>query len=231
MKHLAKLRFLALLAGLVLASACTAQSDTGTAAAGNAPAPYTEGDQYVKLPTPYQRYSADGTVEVAEVFSYGCIHCAEFAPIAEKLKQQLPKGVVFKLVPAPFSAQWLPFARAYYAANQLGVVDRTHLQLFVAKFAQHYPLNTLDELADFYASQGVDRAKFMSIATSDAATTKLKADLALIQTWGVDGTPSIVVDGKYKVANVHTLDELSAVAQWLAKRELAAAGKGGTGGK
>ncbi len=219
MKHLARLRTVTLLAGLALASACTAQSGT--------PAPYTEGDQYVTLPGPHQRYSSEGKVEVAEVFSYGCIHCAEFAPIAEKLKESLPKGVKFELVPAPFSAEWLPFARAYYAAKQLGVADRTHLQLFVAKFAQHYPINTMDELADYYAREGVDRAEFMRLATSDAATTKLKADLALIQKWGVDGTPSIVVNGKYRVTNVHTLDELSAVAQWLARRELAEADKGG----
>ena len=219
MKHLARLRTLTLLAGLVLASACTAQSGTS--------APYTEGDQYVTLPGPAQRYSADGKVEVVEVFSYGCIHCAEFAPIAEKLKEQLPKGVVFKLLPAPFSAEWLPYARAYYAADKLGVVDRTHLQLFKEKFTQHYPLNSLDDLADFYAREGVNRAEFMRLATSDAATAKLKADLALIQKWGVDGTPSIVVDGKYRVANVQTLDELSAVAQWLARRELAKAGQGG----
>ena len=219
MKHLAHLRVPVLLAGLLLASACTAQSST--------PPPYTEGDQYVTLPGPHQRYSNEGKVEVAEVFSYGCIHCAEFAPIAEKLKESLPKGVKFELVPAPFNAEWLPFARAYYAAKQLGVVDRTHLQLFVAKFAQHYPLNSLDDLADFYAREGVNRAEFMRLATSDAATTQLKADLALIQKWGVDGTPSIVINGKYRVTNVHTLDELSAVAQWLAKRELVGADKSG----
>ena len=219
MKHLTHLRALTLFTGLLLATACTAQSGT--------PTPYTEGDQYVTLPGPHQRYSSEGKVEVAEVFSYGCIHCAEFAPIAEKLKESLPKGVKFELVPAPFSAEWLPFARAYYAAKQLGVADRTHLQLFVAKFAQHYPINTMDELADYYAREGVDRAEFMRLATSDAATTKLKADLALIQKWGVDGTPSIVVNGKYRVTNVHTLDELSAVAQWLARRELAEADKGG----
>ncbi len=218
MKHLVHLRTLSLLAGLLLASACTAQSNT--------PDPYTEGVQYVTLPGPHQRYSSAGKVEVAEVFSYACVHCAEFAPIAEKLRQRLPKDVAFKLVPAPFSAQWLPFARAYYAANQLGVVDRTHLKLFVEKFAQHYPLNSLDELADFYAREGVNRDEFMRIATSDAATAKLKADLALIQKWGVDGTPSIVVDGKYRVNQVHTLDELAAVTEWLVKRELAApAGK------
>jgi len=60
----------------------------------------------------------------------------------------------------------------------------------------------------------------MSIATSDETTAKMKSDLALIQKWGVDGTPSLVVNGKYRVNNVQTPDELAAVALWLAKREL-----------
>lgn len=221
MKHLASLRTLTLFAGLLLTAACTAQSST------SASAPYTEGDQYVTLPAPYQRYSSEGKVEVAEVFSYACIHCAEFSPIAEKLKKSLPPGVKFELVPAPFSDEWLPFARAYYAADKLGVVDRTHLQLFQAKFVQNYPMNSLDDLADFYASQGVNRAEFMRLANSPEATAKLKADLNLIRKWGVDGTPTLVIDGKYRVTQVKTLDELSKVAQWLAKRELDAANKAG----
>jgi protein dithiol oxidoreductase (disulfide-forming) len=210
-KRFARLHLFTLLGGLLLTTACTAQS--------GAPAPYTEGNEYVTLPGPHQRYSSDGKVEVVEVFSYGCIHCAHFAPIAEKLRKELPPGVVFKLMPAPFSAEWLPFARAYYAAKQLGVVDRTHLQLFVAKFAQNYPINSMDELADFYAREGVNREQFMRIATSDETTAKMKSDLALIQKWGVDGTPSLVVNGKYRVNNVQTPDELAAVALWLAKRE------------
>jgi len=212
-KRFAHPRVLSLLAGLLLASACTAQP--------GAPAPYTEGNEYVTLPAPHQRYSSEGKVEVVEVFSYGCIHCAQFAPVAEKLRKQLPAGVVFKLAPAPFSAEWLPYARAYYAAKQLGVVERTHLKLFDAKFVQHYPINSMDELADFYAREGVDRAEFLRVATSPEATAKLKEDLALIQKWQVDGTPTIVVNGKYRVAAVHSYDEMVAVTQWLVKRELA----------
>ncbi|KAA0071837.1 thiol:disulfide interchange protein DsbA/DsbL [Rhodanobacter sp. T12-5] len=211
-KRMTRLRVAALVGGLLLTSACTAQSGT--------PPPYTEGSEYVTLPGPHQRYSSEGKVEVVEVFSYDCIHCAHFAPMAEKLRKELPAGVVFKLVPAAFNSSWIPFARAYYAAKQLGVVDRTHLQLFVAKFAQHYPINSMDELADFYAREGVDRAKFMRIATSDEVTAKLKSDFALVSKWQVDGTPSIVVDGKYRITNVKTQDELAAVALWLAKREL-----------
>jgi thiol:disulfide interchange protein DsbA len=102
------------------------------------------------------------------------------------------------------------------------VVDRTHLQLFTAKFDEHYPLASMDELADFYARQGVNRADFMRIATSEQTTAKMKSDLALIQKWQVDGTPTLVIDGKYRVLSehVHTQEEMAAVALWLAKREL-----------
>lgn len=212
-KRFACLPALALLGGLLLASACTAQSSDS--------APYTEGNDYVTLPAPHQRYSNSGKVEVVEVFSYGCIHCAEFAPDAEKLRKELPKGVEFKLMPAPFSAEWVPFARAYHAAKQLGVVDRTHRQLFEAKFGEHYPINSMDELADFYAREGVNRADFMRIATSDATTAKMKHDLDLLRTWQVDGTPTLVVDGKYRVINTRSRDKMVAVALWLAKRDLA----------
>lgn len=214
LKRLSRLRLLALLGGLLLATACTAASDT--------PAPYVEGTNYVTLPAPHERYSKNGKVEVVEVFSYGCIHCAHFAATAEKLRESLPKGVVFKLMPAPFSAEWIPFARAYYAAEQLGVVQRTHLELFKEKFEQNYPINSLSDLADFYQRQGVNRDQFMRIASSDAVTSKLKRDLALLQKWQVTGTPTIVVDGTYRSAEVGSLDELAAMTQWLVKRELAA---------
>jgi len=215
-KRFTLLRSLTLFGGLLLATACTAQSSAGT------PATYTEGSQFVTLPAPNLRYSADGKVEVVEVFSYGCIHCAHFAPMAEKLRKELPAGAVFKLMPAPFSAEWLPFAQAYYAAQQLGVVDRTHLALFDAKFNQHYPINSLDELADFYTRQGVNRADFLRIANSDAVGAKMKSDLELIQKWGVDGTPTIVVNGKYRIVGVTSQEQMVDVAVWLAKRDLAA---------
>jgi thiol:disulfide interchange protein DsbA len=213
LKRFARLHVLALFGGLLLTSACTAQSSDS--------APYVEGTDYVTLPTPHERYSNSGKVEVVEVFSYDCIHCASFAPDAEKLRKELPAGAEFKLMPAPFNSAWVPFARGYYAARQLGVVDKTHLQLFVAKFGEHYPINSMDEIADFYAREGVNRDDFMRIATSDATTDKMKRDLKLLRTWQVDGTPSLVIDGKYRVITDRSHAKMLAVALWLTKRELA----------
>lgn len=212
-KRFARLHLFALISGLLLASACSAQPDNA--------APYTDGNEYVTLPGPHQRYSNTGKVEVVEVFSYDCIHCAKFAPDAAKLRQELPSGVQFKLVPAVFNAPWAPFARAFYAAKKMGVVERTHQQLFHAKFDQHYPINSLDDLANFYAREGVNRADFMRIANSDAVTAQMKRDYYLVEKWQVDGTPSLVVDGKYRVTTVGSHAQMLAVALWLAKRELA----------
>ncbi len=220
-QRFARLRLLALFGGLLLTAACSAQQD-GTAAAKPSAEPFTEGQQYVTLKAPYQRYSDSGKVEVVEVFSYACIHCAHFAPIAEKLRAQLPPGVEFKLMPAPFNDEWLVFARGYYAAKQLGVQEQTHLALFKAKFEDNYPINTMDELADFYARNGANRADFLRIANSDEVTAKTKSDFDLAQKWGVEGTPTLVVDGKYVSKDLASYDDMVAMIVWLAKRELAA---------
>lgn len=210
----ARIHAITLLCGLLLTTACSA-------AGPDAPdAPYTNGNQYVTLPAPNQRASSSGKVEVVEVFSYACIHCAEFSTYADELRKSLPKGVEFKLVPAPFNDAWVPFARAYYAAKKLGLVDQTHLELFKAKFQEQYPINSMDEIADFYAQHGANRAEFLKIANSPEVSAQIKKDLALITAWGVDGTPTIVVDGKYRSANIKSFAELSALTKWLVQQEL-----------
>lgn len=214
----ARVHLFALLCGLAVTSACSASP------ADAATPPFTNGAEYVTLPAPYHRVSDKGKVEVVEVFSYACIHCAEFSPYVDDLRKSLPKGVEFKLVPAAFNDQWTPFARAYYASRQLGLVEQTHDALFDAKFRQQYPINSMDEIADFYASHGADRAKFLAIANSPDVDAQIKKDFQLIQTWGVDGTPTIVVDGKYRSANIKDFPQLVALTKWLVQQELNAKG-------
>jgi protein dithiol oxidoreductase (disulfide-forming) len=218
----ARFRLTTLLCGLVLTSACSA---AGAGADASAQAPFTDGKEYVTLPAPYQRDSSSGKIEVVEVFSYACIHCAEFSPYADQLRKELPAGVDFKLVPAPFNDSWVPFARAYYAAKKLGVLDQTHDLLFQKKFIDQYPINSPDEIANFYASQGVNRDQFMKIYNSPETDAAIKKDLALIQAWGVDGTPTIVVDGKYRSNDIKDFPQLIALTKWLVQQELNAKGK------
>lgn len=205
-----------LFVGLALTAACSAKPAEGAAPS------YTEGQQYVATTTPQRLDPKNGKVEVVEVFSYGCIHCAHYEEYAEKLQSQLPKGVVFHVVPAAFNDAWLPYAQAYYAAKQLGVAEKAHAALFKAIHTDHYPIRTIDELADWYAKNyGVDKDKFVQLATKDdAIRQRILADGKLIQNWGIDGTPTLVVDGKYRSAQIKDFDELNGVAKYLVDKEL-----------
>lgn len=232
------LRAALLACAAVLAAACSAGNSTSSAAATPAatatPVPavtaaFTEGNQYATIALPPGQAAPTGAVEVIEVFSYACPHCAQFAPYMDKLRTQLPKGVQVASMPAVFSQDWLPFAQAYYAAKQLGVLPQTHDAVFQAML-EHYPLNSLQDLADFYARHGVDRDKFLAAATSAATEQQLAADQRIEIGWGVNATPTLVAGRRASNAQgapfvalmrsgeVHSYAELQQVGLWMAQQ-------------
>lgn len=210
MKATAWVRAALLVCGLLLTAACSAHNDGGSTPAGSAvstasakatpaatPAPaastnFTAGQQYVELKLPAGQAAPTGPVEIVEVFSYGCPHCAEFASYMDKLRAALPKGVEVRYMPAVFSPAWMPYAQAFYAARELGVLDRTHDAMFQAML-EHYPLNSLQDMAAWYGRHGADPQKFMAAATSKKTRQQMAADQKTEMGWGIDATPTLVV--------------------------------------
>ena len=208
-----------LLAGLV--ATCATSAAFAADAPAPAPASWEEGKSYFPVNPPQPTATGD-KVEVLEVFSYACPHCAHFQPYAEQLKQSLPAGAAFTYMPAVFNPSWEPYARAYYTAESLGVVDKTHQALFDALHRDHLPLRTIDELAGFYAQNGVDKAKFLATSASFEVESKLSRAQTIVKADGVDGTPSIVVNGKYRVtgASAGGYPQLIELVDWLVQKEL-----------
>lgn len=222
--------------GALLIAACSAPNGAATAAASSpaTPAPavtagFVAGQQYVTLPLPKGTATPTGPVELVEVFSYACPHCAEFAAYMDKLRTQLPTGVGVRFMPAVFNAAWMPSAQAFYAARQLGVVDKTHDAVFKAAL-EHYPLNSLSDYADFYAHEGVDRAAFLAAATNAVTTQQMAADQRTEIGWGIDATPTLVVGrlasdakdapfvGLMRSANIDSYAQLQQVGLWMAQQ-------------
>src|ERR1700723_4556317 len=82
------------------------------------------GHDYVVLSTP-QRQESNGKIEVVEFFSWGCPHCYEFYPKLSHWLSTLPKDAAFKRVPVGLGhPEWEALARAYYALQSTGDVDR-----------------------------------------------------------------------------------------------------------
>lgn len=197
----------------------------GSAVAADAPAVATaapdwkEGTHYFAIDPPQPVASGD-KVEVLEVFSYACPHCAHFQPYAEQLKQSLPSYAAFDYMPAIFNASWEPYARAYYTAQSMGVLAKTHQALFDALHRDHIPMRTIEDLAGFYAQHGVDRAKFLATAASFEVESKLARAFDIVKNDGIDGTPSIVVNGKYRItgASAGGYPQMIELTDWLVKK-------------
>lgn len=164
-----------------------------------APGVMREGVDYVTLPAPQPPF-APGKIEVAEVFSYACIHCFHFQPLVNTWKKAMPKDVRWEYVPAAFGGPFDQFARAYFAAQILGVQEKTHDAVFKGIFEQKLvKQGTPEEVADMYARFGVDRAKFLAAMQSDAVKARFAKARDFAMRGGVDSTPTLIVNGKYRV--------------------------------
>lgn len=186
------------------------------------PAAPVEGTDYevIEGGAPYE--PVPGRIEVAEVFGYTCSHCAHFEPAVQAWKAKLPKDVKFTPVAAPFGGYWLPFARAYFAAKALGVADRSHEAVFRALHEEGtLPRNPTDgELAAFYAQFGVQPARFVAVLDSPGVAADLRKADDFLRRSGVDGTPTMIVAGKYRVTAQR--DDVLRVVDQLVARERAA---------
>ena len=214
-------RFLALAAGLLVAAAVNAQ-DAKPAPAGKTE--WKEGQHYLVIDPPVAT-STPGKVEVLEAFSYACPHCAHFQPYAEQIKAALPKQATFVYLPVVFNPSWEPFARAYYAAQSMGVLDKTHQALFDALHRDRKPLRTIEDIASFFATLGVDEKNFVSTSKSFVVEGNLARAQQNLGAYGIDSTPTIIINGKYRL-NAGTaggLEQTVELTKYLVAKE--AAGK------
>ena len=99
-----------------------------------APARWVEGTHYIVVDQPQPTTVPAGSVEVMEVFSYACPFCNQFQPVIHRLERSLPVNARMVFLPAAFKPDedWPMFQQAYYAAQSLGIADRTHQAMFDA---------------------------------------------------------------------------------------------------
>ena len=172
---------------------------------------------------------ATGKVEVAEIFGYVCPACARFQPLISSWKAGLPSDVSFVYVPAAFGGTWDNYARAYYAAETLGVQEKTHDALYSAIHIEQTlkgerGSDSVQDIANFYGKYGVDPKTFADTMGSFGVAAKVNRGKQFAQRSKITGTPSLVVNGKYLVKGKGYEDMLR-IADHLIARERAANAK------
>jgi thiol:disulfide interchange protein DsbA len=185
----------------------------GAAQAAN----WVAGTHYSVLPQAQRTNVAPGKVEVMEVFSYGCPACNQFLPVMKELKKVLPPNAQVVYLPASWntSENWPTFQRAYFTALSLGVADKGHDAMFNAiwntgELAVTDPrtnrlksrLPTIEDIARLYERvAGVKAASFVAASKSFSVDLKMRQADGQISAMQVPSTPTLVVNGKYRINN------------------------------
>jgi thiol:disulfide interchange protein DsbA len=195
---------------------------TASAAGAPAPAPLVEGEDYAVITDGQPFAPVAGKIEVAEIFAYSCPHCAHFEPILEAWMAKQPKDVSISYVPVAYELDD-PFALGFFSLQAMGLTAKTHAATFEAVHGSgNLPRNpSLGELAGFYASLGVNEAKFRATAASPAVAKRVAQARAFAIDSGMEGTPTLVVNGRYLV-HADTLEGQLRIAGQLIARERAA---------
>jgi thiol:disulfide interchange protein DsbA len=222
---------------------------TAPAPKPSAPAPpfvdngkWVEGKNYFTI-EPQQPTGIPDKIVVTEAFSYACPACNAFHTTADELARSLPSNAVMTYLPVSFrpDENFPLFQRAYFAAKALGVADKAHDAMFDAvwksgelasddlatgrpKPPSAWP--TLDDVAKFYAKYGVDPKQFVAVANSFSVNTQMKRADDMVKAYAVEGTPSIIVNGKYRLTPSSaggSYAQTIELTQWLVAKE--AAGK------
>jgi protein dithiol oxidoreductase (disulfide-forming) len=178
---------------------------------------FVEGTDYVLLNQIQPTTVPAGKIEVLEVFSYGCPFCNGFQPVIHQLERSLPPNAQMVFLPAAFHPEedWPMFQQAYFAAEALGIANRTHQAIFDAVWktgqlaiedpSTHMPkrpLPSLEDAARYYSHlTGVSTQNFLAAARSFGVMVEMRAADTQINAMQIPGTPCLIVDGKYRISN------------------------------
>jgi thiol:disulfide interchange protein DsbA len=164
-----------------------------------------------------------GSTEVVEVFSYMCSHCFTFEPYIDNWVKRNANKVKFSRIPVVFGRKaWEIYARAFVTAQMMGLGDDVHAALMAKIWKDKAVMRSMEDLAEFYSAFGIDPKTFIATSKSFAVDARMRKEQRQVQTYGIRGTPSLVLNGKYRVAGneaVPSFDVMLDVLDYLIASE------------
>lgn len=156
-----------------------------------------DGAEYITLDKRVPVEAAQGKIEAIEFFWYSCPHCNAFEPKLEAWIKKIPADVVVKRVPVAFRDSFVPQQRLFYTLEALGKLDELHRKVFTTIHAERQPLDKEDQILDWAAKQGLDKAKFQELYNSFSVSTKARRATQLMDAFKVQGVPAMGIAGRY----------------------------------
>ena len=144
-----------------------------------------------------QPVETGGKIEVVDFFWYGCPYCNALQPALAAWDQRKPADVVLRRIPVILRDTWAPHARIFYTLEALGEIERLHPRVYYGYHVEELLMSKPDVMAEWAAKNGIDRQKWLDAYSSPEVERKVQRARELTRLYNVQGTPTLVVDGRY----------------------------------
>jgi len=135
----------------------------------------------------------EAPVTIVEFSDFQCPYCSRLQPTLNQVLAAYPKDVklVFKDFPLSFHQQAKNAAKASRAAGEQGKYWEMHDMIF-----ENYSQLNDNSYKDFAAKLQLNEAKFLADFSSNKYDALIQQDVAVGQSIGVGGTPTLFMNGK-----------------------------------
>ena len=106
-------------------------------------------------------------------------------------------NIVFRRVHVDAGQRGLAQQRLYYTLESLGLVNQYHGKAFAAMHQQRLRLADDEQVLDWAAQNGIDRARFEGAYRSFGVQAKVRRAAVMMNEYKVDHWPLLAIDGRF----------------------------------
>src|SRR5262245_20799588 len=153
---------------------------------------------------PAQPIETGAAIEVIDFFWYGCPYCNELQPALEDWIKRKPADVTVRRIPVILRDNWAPHARIYYTLDLLREVERLHLKVYHSYHVEELAMSKPDVMEQWAIKNGIERRRWVDAYFSPEVDGRIARALQATKNYDIQGTPSVVVDGRYLTSSSMT---------------------------
>jgi thiol:disulfide interchange protein DsbA len=153
---------------------------------------------------PVQPVETGERIEVIDFFWYGCPYCNELQPALEDWIKRKPADVAVRRVPVILKDNWAPHARIYCTLELLGEVERLHLTVYHSYHVEELSMSKPDVMEQWAVKNGIERRRWVDAYFSPEVDGRIARAFQATKRYDIQGTPSVVVDGRYLTSSSMT---------------------------
>ncbi|MGM0701983.1 MAG: thiol:disulfide interchange protein DsbA/DsbL [Pseudomonadota bacterium] len=179
-----------------------------------------EGEHYEVLDEPVETQVAEDKIEVTEAFWYGCPHCYNLQSHVRDWYASLDDDIEIVHLPATMGGDWNTHARVFYAAEELGIREEAHADIFHAIHEEGQSLTDMDRVAELFSDYGVSEEEARDALDAFGVKNRVNQAHSRMRDMRLRGVPALMVDGRYLVtpSSAGSLDNMPQIAAALVEK-------------